>query len=703
MKSGYKARVFIFLFSIAIFLFAGVFGVYRSKKNIEDKLAETMVSSRLRAMAFEGIAVLSEGNLKGDGHAIDEEEKKKVQLIFGKLEEMQKALVNGNEVYKIPDAKSPRLTKEILKTSPLILSAYELVSQMIHNDKTWHISVADQSINQLRSYADEMSSVTALVLSEGDEVRSWSNLSFLILIFGSVILILGAYFISLKPMLKRVQLSDKLIAETRKEIELMRQRWSQNLLGLYQQFRLPGLGFQNVQEKLEGQRGAKIDAALIKQFESTVEFIDELVDEVRLLAEMETQSFQSRRTIIDLQNFLETTTNDVNNVVGADNCRIHVEISRGIPSGLVQDQQLLHHCIIQVLANHLITTTGNEITIRVSLLNQDSGLVQIKFSFISKEFSSNKANGNGVFMEDPLRMDITQKFVEKLGGKLSSEMGQPYFTVVFETADSVELSDVSKLIGLKAALFLSDIENQVLLKKQLSSWGVYAVPFSKFGTVEEMESVLGKFHFCITDAHYLNNRVDELVNALNRNMENQSILFFVVCKDHERPALTHSFIRGFLSDPVSIDELMKLLLNFSTGLFKQNVRPLDVELKNKGKLNFLVAHSDDLMRIAAQRNILVMGYNCDIASDPFDTVSSLAQKEYHVLLAESSFFTTNNAVFSQHLKMLNNQGSDMVVIEIKSGETIEEKLESSDLIDQSISERVGVKEVQSVVNEWFEV
>lgn len=703
MKSGYKARVFIFLFSIGIFLFAGVFGVYKSKKDIEDKMAETMVSSRLRSMAFEGIAILSEGNFKGDGHSIDEEEKKKVQLIFGKLEEMQKALVNGNEVYKIPDAKSPKLTKEILKTSSHILSAYELVSQMIHNDKTWHISVADQSINHLRSYADEMSSVTALVLSEGDEARNWSDISFLVLIFSSLILIVGSYFISLKPMLKRVQLSDQLIADTRKEIELMRQRWSQNLLGLYQQFRLPALGFQNVQGKLEGQHGGKIDATLIKQFESSVDFIDELVDEVRLLAEMETQSFQSRRSIIDLQNFLETTAIDVNNVVGADNCRIHVEMGRGIPAGLVQDQQLLRHCIIQVLANHLITTNGNEITIRVSLLNQDSGLVQIKFSFISKEILSHKTNGNTVFMDDQLRMDITQKFVEKLGGKLSSEMGQPYFTVVFETGDSVELSDVSKLIGLKAALFLSDMENQLLLKKQLSSWGVYAVPFSKLGSVEEMESVLGKFQICIADAHFLNNRGDEVVNALNRKMENQSILFFVVCKEHERPALTHSFIRGFLSDPISIDELMKLLLNFSTVLFKQNVRSLDAELKNKGKLNFLVAHSDDLMRTGAQRNIQVMGYNCDIASNPMDTISSLGQKEYHVLLAESTFFTTNNSSFSQHLKMLNNQGSDMVVIEIKSGETIEEKLESSDLIDQSISERVGIKEVQSVVNEWFEV
>lgn len=703
MKSNFKARAFVFLCVVGALLSIGIIGVSRSKKINEDKMAETMVSSRLRAMAFECSALLREGNVIGDGHAIDQEEANKIQLIIGKLEELQKALVNGNEVYMIPDSKSPELTAQILKTSPPILAVYDQISQMIHADKIWNVEKTTESISKLNLYAEEMSRVTGVVLSESDGANKVSDIALILLIVGGIVLLVGAYFVLLAPLLKRTAVSEFLISDSRKEIEIMKRRWSESLMGLYHQFQLPAFAFQNVLTKFESTTNEQVDEKMKRQFESSVEFLNEVVEEMRMMAEIESQSFQSTRSIIDLNEFLRSTTQEVSSVFGIDKCSIQIEVDNGIPLGLVQDQQLLHHCLIQVLCNHLILLNRTNITMRVELLNQDAGLVQIKFLFLSQAVSRSESSGNTVILDEVYSLEMTQKFVEKLGGKLSQELGQTFFTVVFETRDAIELNDVSRLKGLKAALFVSDIENQLLLKKQLASWGVYAVPFSRIGQQDELESVLSKFNFCIADEAFLSSQGNDVINALNRRVEQHPLLFFVLCKEVDRATLKHSFIRGFLTDPLSIEELLHLLLNFSDVFLKQNVRSISSDFKPKDKLSFLVAHSDDLMRGGAQRNIQVMGYDCRVASTTKDTIAALNERQFDVLLAESSFFINHNNALNERLKMLASRGGQMVVIEIKTGESIDAKLSENNLVDQTISNRLGIKEVQSVISEWFEV
>ena len=132
MNFSSKPRIYAFIAVVLVLLSAGLIGVYKSNSITEEKLAEIMATSRQRAMAFEAISLLSKSNIKGDGHAIDTLERKDIQLVIGKMEALQKALVNGDDLYQIPFTKSQELTEKILKTSPLLIANYDRLTAMLH-------------------------------------------------------------------------------------------------------------------------------------------------------------------------------------------------------------------------------------------------------------------------------------------------------------------------------------------------------------------------------------------------------------------------------------------------------------------------------------------------------------------------------------------------------------------------------------------
>ena len=143
MNFSSKPRIYAFIAVVLVLLSAGLIGVYKSNSIIEEKLAEIMATSRQRAMAFEAISLLSKSNIEGDGHAIDTLERKDIQLVIGKMEALQKALVNGDDLYQIPFTKSQELTEKILKTSPLLISSYDRLTAMLHLNGVWSTSDAN--------------------------------------------------------------------------------------------------------------------------------------------------------------------------------------------------------------------------------------------------------------------------------------------------------------------------------------------------------------------------------------------------------------------------------------------------------------------------------------------------------------------------------------------------------------------------------
>jgi hypothetical protein len=687
-----------------VLLAAGLIGIYKSNAITEEKLNEIMATSRQRALAFEAISLLSKGNLKGEGHFIDSLERKNIQLVIGKMEALQKALVNGDELYQIPFTKSQELTEKIIRTSPLLISSYDRLNAMLHLNGVWNTIDANKSAIELEEYASKMGDVTALIIQESEEARAFANTFFFLLVVVGALILFGVYFIAIKPLSVRLSNSEKVYEDAILEFQKVRQRWADSLISLSQQFRIPAFGFQDSLNKLSrGEMNERQKGEVIFQLESSADFVQELIENIRMIAEMESNGFQSHKSVIDLKSFLNSTIAQVQNIFGGGKYTIGLDISDRIPGSLMQDQQLLHHTIIQVLSYRLVVLQQTDLMLRVELLNSDAGLMQLKFSVEGKSEQNTVFSDSHLLMNDKSGLDITKKFVEKIGGRFSNENEATSFTVVFESSASQDSTDITKLKGLKAAMFLSDEINQSMLKKQLTNWGVYAVPFSIIGTADELEAALQKYDFCIADSAFLLKDDGYAIKLINRFSFEKPPVFFVLSTDENRVHLTHSFVRGILRDPIELEELLSVLLSFAANVGPNRLMQASSNSKPNSKLNFLVCYQDDLERVKAQRNVKLLGYRCDVAGTHEEAIASLGLNQYNVLVAESKFFSDPSSALKKKLKQLNAKGSKMVVIEINDSGVLALNSKDGGLIDQAISKSLGVKEVQSVVDEWFEV
>jgi signal transduction histidine kinase/DNA-binding response OmpR family regulator len=334
-------------------------------------------------------------------------------------------------------------------------------------------------------------------------------------------------------------------------------------------------------------------------------------------------------TEFNLCNMVETCLDILNVKAFTKEIEMLYEIDPSFPHKFIGDPLRIRQILINFISNAIKFTEKGEICVSIKMnkdSKEESGKVKVLFCVrdtgigipadkISRIFSSFEQADKSVTRKyggTGLGLSISKSLAELMGGKIWVEsqvnVGSTFYCEIPLTlSPNQEPQESEEKIELKNVLVVDDNEtNLKIMDGIFKYWGVNSTMVSNgFDAIELLQDAdkINAFDLVILDMHMPG--MDGLTLAtkirgeLNLEMEPMILMFSSVEKDDIRAVSKNLGITRYLSKPVKMKELQKLLSGLTQQEEENLKKPLDAEIFDQylGKTMLVVEDNSMNMKL----------------------------------------------------------------------------------------------------------
>jgi PAS domain S-box-containing protein len=363
------------------------------------------------------------------------------------------------------------------------------------------------------------------------------------------------------------------------------------------------------------------------------------------------------------------------------NLELTSSIEADVPRHVNGDSARLRQILINLAGNAVKFTQQGEVALSVKCIERRATDAMLRFevrdtgvgiapeahSKLFNAFTQADGSTERRFGGTGLGLAISKQLVEALGGEIGfdSREGEGstfWFTLPVllpKESEGSESPALTDLQGLRALVVDDQATNREVIKKQLASWGVYAVEAESFETaVNALRSAAANrrpFDVALIDGLIDDRHGLELARAIRNDEEIASLRLILVCTFGQRVFENELKDAGFqasLMKPVRRSELYDCLVTATTRV-ASDVRPSssndstvrdesgpaappedDRAISFKPQATLLVVEDNPINQEVARYQLEKMGYRADIAKDGLDALTMLERSDYALVLMD---------------------------------------------------------------------
>jgi len=353
-------------------------------------------------------------------------------------------------------------------------------------------------------------------------------------------------------------------------------------------------------------------------------------------------------------------------------------IDADVPVYVHSDSARLRQILINLVGNAVKFTQQGEVALSVKVIERRAADAMLSFevrdtgigiaaeaqSKLFNAFTQADGSTERRFGGTGLGLAISRQLVEALGGEIGFDSregeGSTFWfrlPVLLTNESEVSASQTfTDLQGLRALVVDDQATNREVIRKQLTSWHVFAVE------AESFETALNAFrsaamHSRPFDVALIDGLIDdrhglELARAINDDEAIPNVLLILVCTFGQRVAeneLKDAGFRASLMKPVRRSELYDCLVTVTTNVALGGRASLDAVVGDeagsdvpeddgaislKPQATLLVVEDNPINQQVARYQLEKMGYRADIAKDGIDALAMLELSDYALVLMD---------------------------------------------------------------------
>jgi PAS domain S-box-containing protein len=363
----------------------------------------------------------------------------------------------------------------------------------------------------------------------------------------------------------------------------------------------------------------------------------------------------------------------------------HLELTSSVeadvPAYIHSDSARLRQVLINLIGNAVKFTQQGEVALSVRCIERRPTDAMLRFEVrdtgigidpeaqtkLFNAFTQADGSTQRRFGGTGLGLAISKQLVEAMGGEvgIDSRVGEGskfWFTLPVLLPDESEASEMQTLTdleGLRALVVDDQATNRKVIKKQLASWGVFAVEAESFETaLHALRSAAIRsrpFDVALIDGLIDDRHGLELARAIRNDEEIPSVRLILVCTYGQRVSeneLKEAGFRSSLMKPVRRSELYDCLVTVTTNVIF-GVHPAswadstipdeagsdaspedDIAISFKPQATLLVVEDNPINQEVARYQLEKMGYRVDIAKDGIDALARLEGSDYALVLMD---------------------------------------------------------------------
>ncbi len=721
MKLKFRFLNGFFLSIVIACLGLGLAYSYFSYGVSKQQIASIAVASKQKSQAHELAQKLLLLHQKSQESAITEADVTDIKAIIFRWDAAQKALVNGDESYGIQRSNSKELVSAIQETSASFINATEGIRKILKKESNWDYNEVVQINGQISEYASQINDVIVLVNNESDSAIKSNLLLLALLSLVSIAAVLIGSLLFLRPILKKGIEADEVKETAAGELEAVRRDKSEFLTQLSNEIKTPLTGIIGMSELLLktnlDQEQLRYGRSIKSGSSRLMDIINDIIDHTK----MESGELEIEKDSFDFTESMEQVMDLMRPLSLERGIELIIDVDQNVPARLIQDERRLRQVLINLVGNAIKFTEKGEVLIRIELLNEESGFVQLKFtvsdtgvgmdaqlqrrvfaSFAQGANEGDRTSGAG------LGLFISKKLIDKMGGRIWLESTpnkgtKVFFTLVAESEGLLPMSKVSALSGKKVLVVDDNKTSLKILVKQLSSYGMQAIPFNSPDLVDDMISTLTRFDLAIIDLEMPKLNGISLAEKIRERYDSDALPIIVMSqlgpKVYDNKL---SLFDAYLTKPIKQSKLLETVvsvMDIKSGT--ESSRGGHEGTFSRKHLNILIAHDNELTRAVAAKNLSLLGHKIVEAHSSDQIIELTGKADYDLLLVDTETEGLRALEAVKKLRQITSEEKMPLIVGLVNDVSKGNKKEISKEVDAVLNRRLDYEEVQKTIEEWF--
>ena len=344
-----------------------------------------------------------------------------------------------------------------------------------------------------------------------------------------------------------------------------------------------------------------------------------------------------------------------------------VDVQPGVPPTLLGDKVRIQQVLLNLTANGVKFTSEGEVVVRILVLHENAERVALRFEVIDtglgialedqkrlfRAFSQADASTTRRFGGTGLGLAICRQLVELMGGTLGlvsapGEGSTFWFELSLRRAESTQSPDVNghlgSLDGRRALVVDDNATNRMILRKQLTAWGIESVEavdgFQALGLAAASAEAGEMFDIGVIDLNMPGMDGIELASVLKGDPTTARMTLFLLSSSGQRLGTAESHLRGFAGSmikPVRPSELFDCLITSVNESAPASVAasPVLVEPESAEVAGMILLVEDNKMnQLVGSKVLAKLGFSCEIANNGLEAVRAVRAGSYDAILMD---------------------------------------------------------------------
>jgi signal transduction histidine kinase/CheY-like chemotaxis protein len=657
-----------------------------------------------------------------------QQETHELLLITDKLENAQKALLNGSEQYGTTERNSVPIESQLQSASPNFVQCRDWVYNQKNKLSTLTLSEIETLQTAVHGYNSQMSTVVGSYLSEAKYYNSFVGLiSYVSVAIGLLVMIFMGTRI-LRPLRQLHSATGDAIENLNKNLEYAHQAKADFLANMSHEVRTPLNGVLGMSELLVKTKLDEEQRNYARNIHSSAQNLLDVVNDILDHSKLQSGKLELHRERFSLSDVIEQVIDLMKPMAHSKRLELMSDIDMNIPMELIHDERRLRQILMNLVNNGIKFTDNGEVLIKVELVNRESDFVQLKFSIrdtgigieenaIEQLFQSfyqvdssisKKYGGSG------LGLSICKDLIQAMGGRIwvESKPGSGstfYFTIVAESTTSTQQHKIDALHGMRALIVDDNKTNLKILVKQLSAWGIQATPFNSPELVAEIMNNLHKFDFVLMDMQMPEMDGKELSKKIRERYTEKQLPLIVLSSVGEHLMTDGSeMYNAYLTKPVKQAKLLDTIIDVMNislvAKARENVTRGNADIQPlNSKLKVLIAQDNALTRAVTIRTLDLLGHKYDSAQNTKEALDKAAVTHYDLILVDVDKGDMNGKDTTRKLKKTFNKNHAPVIFGITDNEPLAHQSCLDAGMDDTLAKPVKPEVLQEKILQWLDV
>jgi two-component system sensor histidine kinase/response regulator len=461
-----------------------------------------------------------------------------------------------------------------------------------------------------------------------------------------------------------------------------------------------------------------------------------IINDILDFSKIEAGKLELDETVICVRTVVDDVGRILAGAAQGKDIELLIDVAPDMPTALVGDGVRIQQVLLNLGSNAVKFTAAGDVVIRVSVLNENSERVALRFEVVDmgigiaeedkerlfRPFAQADSSTTRRFGGTGLGLTISRQLVDLMGGNLGlvsapDEGSTFWFELSLGRTEAlppaVTFGDPVSLAGKHALIVDDNATNRKILRQQFHSWGVEvdeAVDgFQALQLVADAAARGWPYNLGVIDLNMPGMDGIELAQILKADPTCPPIALYLLSSSGQRMAPAETHLRGFeasLTKPVRSSELFDCLITGGTGgregeLSKVGAQKApEAETVMKGTI--LLVEDNTMNQLVGSKVLTKLGYRFEIANNGIEAVRAVEARHFEAILMDCQMPEMDGYDATRAIRRLEGTSRNTPIIAMTAGAMVGDREACLDAgMDGYITKPVRMETVGAVLDEWI--